>query len=286
MKFALFLIFLSLPAWAKWSVSTFNIRNFDRDPSSGNTDLQELSKILQDVKSDVMAFEEVVNVNAFTDLVSKNFPSYQYKISDCGGFGKQRLAIIFNPNTFDYVKHSEDLTFSGNTGACGSLRPVFVVTLKHKKENQIYNFAAVHLKAGADDRSYTQRWQQYLKLEELAEKFSEKHLILLGDFNTTGYILGNQDFKKFENLLRSTDMRTMTEELGCTNYWKAGIVARELQPSILDHIVLQSKIVDSVRSVRVGTHCERVSCRPATTQELGKSYTSVSDHCPVQVTFN
>jgi endonuclease/exonuclease/phosphatase family metal-dependent hydrolase len=286
MKFAFLLFFLSLPVWAKWSVSTYNIRNFDRDHSAGQTDLQELSKILQEFKSDVMAFEEVVNIKAFTDLISKNFPTYQYKISDCGGFGKQRLAVVYNPMTFEYINHFEDFTFSGNGSGCGSLRPVFVVSLKHKKDKEIYSFAAIHLKAGADDRAYAQRWSQYLKLEKMVENYADKNLILLGDFNTTGYILANEDFKKFENLLLSSNMRTMTEELGCTNYWKAKVDSPEFQSSILDHIVLQNKMVDAVRGVRVGAHCERHSCRPATAQELGRSFNLVSDHCPLQVTFN
>ena len=57
MKFSLLLILLlSTPGWAKWSVSTFNIRNFDKDFRQGRTDLEELARILKDVKSDVMAF--------------------------------------------------------------------------------------------------------------------------------------------------------------------------------------------------------------------------------------
>ncbi len=59
------LLLICTNVWANWSVSTFNIRNFDNDVEAGKTNLAELTKIIKSVQSDVMAFEEVVNVAAF-----------------------------------------------------------------------------------------------------------------------------------------------------------------------------------------------------------------------------
>jgi endonuclease/exonuclease/phosphatase family metal-dependent hydrolase len=288
MKFSLVLmLLLSVPGWAaKWSVTTYNIRNFDKDTSAGPTDLQELSRIIQDVKADVMAFEEVVNTEAFAALIKKNLPGYAYELSECGGFGKQRLAIVYNPKTFELIEKSEDMTFSGRDTGCGSLRPVLLVTLREKDSKIDYTFGAVHLKAGGNDRAFKQRWQQYLKLEKLSSFYQKNNLILLGDFNTTGYNIKDQDYVKFEDFIGSAGLRTLSEEIGCTNYWHGTSGGVEYQSSILDHVVIQDKNLNKVEKVEVGSHCARTACRPAKPEALGLSFKSVSDHCPVKVTFN
>lgn len=286
MKFAVLLtLLISLNGWAKWSVTTYNIRNFDRDADAGAVNLPELGKIIKDVKSDVMAFEEVVNQAAFDALIKKNLPGYVYEISKCGGFGKQNLAVAWNPKTFQLVGRTEDMSFSGKPQGCGSLRPVLLVTLKHLETSQSYTFGTVHLKAGGNDRAYQQRWEQYLKLEKLSKTYKKTNLILLGDFNTTGYNIQDEDYERFESFIGASGLRTMSEDIGCTNYWTGTEGGEEHQSSILDHIVIQDKNVASVESVRVGAHCARTDCRPATPMELGLSYQSVSDHCPVQVSF-
>jgi endonuclease/exonuclease/phosphatase family metal-dependent hydrolase len=290
MKFSLLLLLVSIHGWmqtanAAWSVSTYNIRNFDRDQNAGQTNINELTKIIREAQSDVMAFEEVVNLKAFDALMKKALPNYQYQVSDCGGFGKQHLAVAYNPKTFEYLYSREDLEFTGTPGKCGSLRPLFLVSLREKKTNTIYTFGAVHLKAGGDQRAFQQRWKQYGLLEKLQEKFENQNLVLLGDFNTTGYSIKDADFDQFESFLSRADFRTLGEQIECTSYWKGNLGGKEHQPSTLDHIVVQSKNLRSVEKVTVGSHCARLNCRPATPNELGTSYNSVSDHCPVQVTF-
>lgn len=286
MKFSvLVMLLISLPGWAKWSVSTYNIRNFDKDPDAGAVNLVELGKIIKDVKSDVMAFEEVVNTVAFDNLIKKNLPGYVYEISKCGGFGKQNLAVVYNPKVFELVGRTEDMSFSGKPQGCGSLRPVLLVTLKHLATSKSYTFGAVHLKAGGNDAAFKQRWEQYLKLEKLSKTYAKSDLILLGDFNTTGYNIKDEDFERFESFISASGLRTMSEQIGCSNYWTGTLGGEEFQSSILDHIVLQDKNVSSVESVRVGAHCARTECRPATPADLGLSFESVSDHCPVQVSF-
>jgi endonuclease/exonuclease/phosphatase family metal-dependent hydrolase len=286
MKFAFLLSLLVIAGSAfGWSVSTYNIRNFDKDPGSGRTNLQELSKILKEVQSDVMAFEEIVNVKAFEALVKKSLPGYAYAISSCGGSGEQHLAFAYNPKTFDLVGSAEDLSLSDDNNTCGSLRPLFLLTLKNKANRETYIFGAVHLKAGGNSSSYIQRWEQYEKLEKIAKANARKNLIFLGDFNSTGYILKDRDFEKFESFINDSGMRSMTETLGCTNYWEGPTRGREYQASILDHIVITDKNVSKVQSVKVGAHCAKFDCRPTSPDDLGPSYKAVSDHCPVQVTF-
>lgn len=287
MKFlALLTLLVSTQIFAGFSVSTYNIRNFDNDYQAGATNVVELEKIIKSVKSDVMAFEEVVNLQAFQDVVKRNLTGYQISSSSCGGMGKQNLAVVFNTKTFEFVSQSEDLSYSGaGNSSCGSLRPVLFVTLKQKASGKNYIFAVVHLKAGGDQRAFSQRWVQYKRLENMAIEFKNENLIILGDFNTTGYNIKNQDYAKFESFISTAGLRTTSENIGCTNYWDGADQDPNYLPSILDHIVVQDKNVSSIESVKLGAHCMKNSCRPALAQDLGVTFEAVSDHCPVQVTF-
>lgn len=285
MKFLwILLLLVSYPSFAKWSLTTYNIRNFDRDFEAGATNIAELRKIVLSVKSEVMAFEEVVNVPAFEKVIKDTLPGYGIAKSSCGGRGEQHLALAYEKLAFDFVSQEEDMSFSGSDSGCGSLRPVLLVTLKEKKTKKNFTFALVHLKAGGDSRAFRIRWEQYKKLTKLSQRVKNSELIMLGDFNTTGYNIRNEDFHQFEDFLNATDFRTAAESIQCSNYW-AGDERPEYEPSILDHIVMGSDLYKTVEKVRVGAHCAALSCLRALPKELGVSYESVSDHCPVQVDF-
>ena len=288
MKLSLMFMFLfTSTVWAKWSVTTYNIRNFDKDPMSGRTDLAEFARIIQANKSDVIAFQEVVDVKALKKMINDQLPNYSSQVTSCGGTAKQKIALAYNQEKFEFVKRTEDRSFSGGQGSngCGSLRPVLVVDLRLKETNEIYTFGVVHLKAGGSRKDFEKRWKQYGGLKHLSDRYTNKNLILLGDFNSTGYSLKDDDYVSFENFITQASMRTVSENLGCTSYWRGTLGGEEWQSSILDHIVIQEKNLSAVTDIRVGTHCERMNCRPGTREELGLSFKSVSDHCPIQVTF-
>lgn len=284
--FVLFCLLLGSQAWAGWSVSSYNIRNFDHDRIAGQTNLTELGKTIKEFKSDVMTFIEVVNLEAFQSVVKQNLPEYEVAHSKCGGGGRQKLAIAYNAKIFTFLGQVEDATFSGSSEGCGSLRPVLIVNLQNKTTKQKFFFAAIHLKAGGAAEAMQQRWTQYELLEKLAKKYKSEKLILLGDFNTTGYNIKNEDFTKFEKFLSSSALHTMSENLGCTSYWEGTLGNGRHQSSILDHIVLNDDLRANVKDVFLGSHCAKLDCKDATPEELGTSYQTVSDHCPIQVTFN
>lgn len=286
MKIVLFLsVFLLSSAWAKWNVTSYNIRNFDRDQTAGNTNITELTSIIKDFKSDVMAFVEVVNDAAFKKLISDTLPGYSYQLSTCGGFGNQKLAIAYNKKTFKFLSAQEDFSLSGEGNSCGSLRSALIVKLKNIASAKTYTFVAVHLKAGSEEAAMKARWEQYTKLSKIMKKYKAQNLVVMGDFNTTGYNVRDQDYTQFEKLLKSTGTATMSEDLQCTSYWEGVLENGQHQSSILDHIVIGTSLSTSVTDIFLGAHCAKADCQESTPSELGSSYASVSDHCPVQVNF-
>lgn len=286
MKAFLFLsLLLGSQAWAGWSVSQYNIRNFNKDPGAGATDLVQLGKNIKSFKSDVMSFVEVVNADAFKTLIQTNLPGYQMQVSNCGGFGKQKLAVVYNPKVFNFVSSAEDLNFSGTGNKCGSLRPALIVTLEHVATKKLYVFAALHLKAGGAEAAMRTRWTQYQLLAKLSAVYANQNLILMGDLNTTGYNIKDADYDSFQNLLATTKMTTASQNLHCTSYWEGTLGNGLHQSSILDHIVIKNTMTKDVANVVVGAHCAKLNCADATPADLGIDYLNVSDHCPIQVTF-
>jgi endonuclease/exonuclease/phosphatase family metal-dependent hydrolase len=286
MKIVLLLgLLLGNHAWAEWSVSTYNIRNFDRDYQAGPTNVAELTKNIKEFKSDVMTFIEVVNQKAFETVIKTSLPGYAMATSSCGGFGKQKLAIAWNPKLFTYISHTEDMSFSGEANACGSLRPVLLVNLVQRSTGKEFVFAGVHLKAGGAESAMRQRWMQYDLLAKLTQRYKTKQLVLMGDFNTTGYNIKDADYTRFTQLMQTAGLYTTSQNLGCTSYWNGGDEDAFHQSSILDHVIVENDMVNTVQHVNVGSHCAKLECRDATVEDLGVSYQAVSDHCPIQVTF-
>jgi endonuclease/exonuclease/phosphatase family metal-dependent hydrolase len=130
-----------------------------------------------------------------------------------------------------------------------------------------------------------QRWLQYELVAKLANRNKSKNVVLMGDFNTTGYNLQNEDFVQFENLMKTAGLQTTSASLRCTSYWDGGDGDEIHQSSILDHVIVEQELAASIQNVSVGSHCAMLECRDATPTQLGVSYQSVSDHCPIQVTF-
>ncbi len=282
---ALFLGLISFSAFSNITVTTFNIRNFDRDLDQA-TDLEELLKILKDSSADVFAFEEIVNASKLQDFTKENFPNHSLRVSSCGGAGRQKLALLYNNKKFDFIEEIEDLTFSsGRSTSCGKLRPVFFIKLKHRSTLEDYVFGVVHLKAGGSLEAKKQRWAQYLKLNQRAINFNQKNLILLGDFNTTGYLSRDDDFVEFESFLNKSQMTTLSDQINCSSYWDGGLNSGMFFASLLDHVVVSENLRPQVEQVEVGAHCFSRKCQNSTGLELGQSFKNVSDHCPIRVSI-
>lgn len=283
--FLLLSLLVTSQAFAGWSISHYNIRNFNKDPDAGATNLEQLARNIRATKSDVMSFNEVINVPAFEALLKVALPGYYIAVSSCGGFGQQKLAIAFNPKVFKFISYAEDLTFSSGGNSCGDLRPGLLLNLQHLTNGKIYTFAGFHLKAGGEEQAMRKRWAQYKLLAQLTQKYAARNLVIVGDLNTTGYNIKDADYTQFQGFLNASRFVTASQNLACTSYWEGTLGNGLHQSSILDHIVLKTDMAREVVSVDVGAHCAKLDCRDATPADLGIDYASVSDHCPIKVTF-
>lgn len=287
----LFLISLSSEALV---IGTYNIRNFDYDNRYRiRTNKTELSAQLRALNADVLGVQEINNTAEFERFISQKLPGYDTELSRCGGAHGQRLGFIYNTSKVEMLAFNEDLSITspGQPGTCDSgSRPMAIALFQIRGTKQKFYGISVHLKSGSNASSVQKRSAQYQIIKktvrELQSKTGVRDFFVVGDFNTTEYLTRGSDYRELSQLANELNMLDAAANLSCTAYWWGGTDDGIETPSVLDHVLVTRGLIKS-RSPRVnlGGHCQKVSCREVPTTQLGVSYESVSDHCPITATI-
>lgn len=290
---ALALTLLSSFAAHAITIGTYNIRNFDYDQRYRiTTNKPELTTIIKNLRADVISVEEINNTAAWDKYVQSNFSGYDTEVSRCGGEHGQRLGFLYNKTTIEMLSFNEDMSITepGTPGSCDSgSRPLAIALFKVKATGQKFYGMTAHLKSGSNASSLQKRAQQFQILKkvinELKTKTGVKDFYFAGDLNTTEYINKGADFQMLNTTVRELGMVVVTSNLKCSAYYWGGTDDGIESPSMLDHIVVTPGLMKGSPKVEAHGHCKKVSCREVPIKELGVSYESVSDHCPITATL-
>ena len=286
-------------SYASITISSYNIRMYGK--SGENTDQAKLKEILTEMNSDLIGVQEIVSVPKLKSFISSNFKNYAVAMSKCGGAGSQKLGVIYDTTKLELVKMIEDDSISNPKnnpqnefeddvlGCRSSLRPLVIAFFKERKTQQSLVAMVVHLKAGGSSTSYRKRAQQYKMLQSIYKQYEQKYsrIVMLGDFNTTGFDDRTEDYDHFMSMVTGMNAYDSSQNIACTSYWSGNSWDDNIEePSLLDHILLSNDLSNSKKmQFRVGAHCKQVSCAEATYDDLGVTYQNVSDHCPISVTI-
>jgi endonuclease/exonuclease/phosphatase family metal-dependent hydrolase len=293
MTFALLTLIVSFTLKASITIGAYNIRNFDYDERYRiRTNKVELSNILKNLNADVLSVEEVVNKVEFSNFINNKMPGYKDAISECGGAHGQHLGFIYNTNTVEMLSFNEDLSISepGEAGGCNSgSRPLAIGLFQIKSSKQKFYGLTAHLKSGSDPDSVEKRTKQFQILKNIIKELKAKTGIadfyFAGDMNTTQYLSRGTDYNLLTKLVSELGMINLAQNLGCSAYWWGGTDDGIEDPSLLDHIVVTPGLRKNSNQAQASGHCKKVSCRQASLKDLGVSYESVSDHCPITATI-
>jgi len=283
----------SLSVQAAITIGAYNIRNFDYDERYRiRTNKTELTSMLLNLKVDVLSVEEINNTAEFNTFITTKMPGYKAALSECGGEHGQHLGFIYNSNTVEMLSFNEDLAVSdpGQAGGCNSgSRPLGIALFQIKATKQKFYGMTAHLKSGSNPESIQKRTKQFeiIKniIKELKSKTGVADFYLAGDLNTTQYISQGQDFKMLTKFVSDLGMVNLTDKLGCSAYWWGGTEDGMEDPSLLDHVVATPGLIKTTVKPQLNGHCKKVSCKQASLAQLGVSYESVSDHCPITATI-
>lgn len=272
------------------TIGTYNIRNFDYDQRYRiHTNKSELSSQLKSMNADVLSVEEINNTAEFERFIANKLPGYDTELSRCGGEHGQHVGFIYKKSTIEMLSFNEDLKIAapGSQGSCNSgSRPMAIALFKIRATGQKFFGMTVHLKSGSQASSIQKRKMQYEIIRktilELNAKTGIEDFYVAGDFNTTEYINRGPDYTNLNKMVRDLGMVDLASNLKCTAYWWGGTDDGIETPSVLDHLIVTRGLMktSSPRTV-LGGHCQKVSCREVPVRQLGVSYESVSDHCPI-----
>lgn len=289
---ALFLL-STVTAQAGITIGAYNIRNFDYDVRYKiSTNKPALATLIQSLNADVLSVEEINNSAEFERFTATQLPGYDTEISRCGGAHGQHLGFLYNKKTIELLAFSEDLSISepGKPGACDTgSRPMAIGLFKIRATGQKFYGMTVHLKSGSESGSMAKRSKQYQiikkTIKELSSKTGVKDFYVAGDFNTTEYLARGTDYQELTAVVSDMGMTDLASNLKCSAYWWGGSNDGIETPSLLDHVLATPGLIKGRPVVKAHGHCEKVSCRQVPVKELGVSYESLSDHCPVTATI-
>lgn len=287
---SLALLASSLHASAGLVIGAYNIRNFDYDQRYKiTTNKSELTNIIRNLRADVLSVEEINNTQAWDKYVASSLPGYDTEVSRCGGEHGQRLGFLYNKNTVELLSFNEDLSISepGTPGACDAgSRPAAIGLFKVKATGQKFYGITIHLKSGSQGESIQKRAKQFEVLKKIIANLKAKSGVndfyFAGDMNTTEYSSKGSDYQMLQRVAVDLGMKDLASNLKCTAYYWGGTDDGIETPTMLDHLFVTPGLMrNSSAQAQAGGHCQKVSCRQVPIKDLGVSYESVSDHCPI-----
>lgn len=185
----------SLPDPDVFTVATWNIQFFGGNggPSNDALQLENVKTVLQTLKPDLLAIQEITTVSVLQEIV-RDFPMYRYHYANYIS-QDQKLAFLYNAEAMDVISISSmDPRDTGNDDFLydSAYRLPFVFRFTLDKGDQPRTLAAVNIHAKANTGSSSDRRESYYRRVGQAQGLYEAlslreqewgHVILLGDFN-------------------------------------------------------------------------------------------------------
>ncbi len=216
----------SMPSDSFYTFLTWNIK-WMGDPFSCNCDtayqISNLTKILNEIKPDVAALQEIVKVqrlqsianNVGTDYKSaySNYCSFATNTNDVDYADGQKLAYIYNAKLLDTIRtfglgYSTIQTIGTGSGSpytdFSSGRFPFVLQCENKQSNEPLSFFNFHAKAGSGLNDYSRRAIQGAYIaDSITVQYPLNKILLLGDYNDKlqGSIVGGQSISPYNYML-------------------------------------------------------------------------------------
>lgn len=252
-------------------IGTFNIEwlgDGNKDTIRRNeNDYLAIAKIIETINCDVLALQEIENVDALRKVMNNVKRKYNYSI-DSTTENSLKVAIIYD-KSFQKIDEQfihfsiKEMTFK---------RPALYLKLK-KKEKE-FEFITLHLKSTSKKKQDKKqnivspkeiRTKQANELINWMKKYQKNHAILLGDFNEEyekGTIL-----KQFENTFNSVVISK--NMISCANSnWK-----------MIDHIILPEHFRKTYKVERLQNYNHRIMYSTTNAPKI-------SDHCLLYYTLS
>lgn len=281
-------------------IATFNIRNypfFPVDPEAEPrpeplayqpvTDDEALLTVLVKLDFDVMAVQEIIDVELFRALLERlnleTGRAYQAVFAQNEAGNPQHVGIVVD----SLLVRMEAVEEHEAIDVRGTLRPGLSARIQSLRDGGVdFGLMSLHLASGSSaSRAVLRAEQAAVAAEIVAQQRAtaeDGDFLVLGDLNTAreGEEFGLLDaaFDAGTALLRQPN------ESGCSSYWIKKRTNPLLRVSWLDHVYASSlDELDVQVPILSGAHCAERLCQQfeSTDPQSGSTFWNVSDHCPV-----
>ncbi|MDZ7714637.1 MAG: endonuclease/exonuclease/phosphatase family protein [Balneolaceae bacterium] len=176
----------SVPADGILETVTWNIEWYgsnSRGPGNENLQTKNVLQVVDSLKSDLYAFQEISNQQEL-DGLTRYMTGYSGFIADYVSFN-QKMAFVFNTETIDSVSSgSITQNQNGYDWASGRFPLYFEFDYTYQNTTIPIYAIAIHAKAFDDQESYNRRKNAAESLYNyLINEKPNAHIIFLGDFN-------------------------------------------------------------------------------------------------------
>jgi endonuclease/exonuclease/phosphatase family metal-dependent hydrolase len=232
-------------------VLTWNLEFFYKENNSDEEKkYQDILKILQSIKADLIAIQEISNHQKFKDLAS-DLGNFSSELSESVyNDPSQSIGIIYNKSELELISSAKLTEINSN-----SSRPPLLCKFKSKWNNSIIYTIALHAKAFDDITSYNKRKTFSLSLKNYIDvNFSDDHVIILGDFNDKlDMSITNGQDSPYKNFIDDTvSFFPVSLETSSESSHRLGsiidniLISNELQPlyQVNSFNILQNEMID------------------------------------------
>ena len=253
-------------------------------PKGQTTDVRALFNLLKELDIELLALNEIVDVQMVTDS-AKKYLGDEFKFIYSPEGGSQKVGFLYDSSVLELVGNPE--TYANILLKPDSrLRPAFRAYFKSKPNGFDFHAIVVHLKASPRGWDQRQRQLQLLEglLASLPEDSKDADIILLGDMNNVT-TAGAGEFKPMMEKLGFYWASSELENVP-TNYWKPDWKINRIQGSAIDHIFVSSdaKVEYVENTTTVGGVC-KLGAAEYQNDAIPEYFNVISDHCPVYATF-
>ncbi len=258
------------------TITTFNIKLYGIGGEWAGTPEDEyrdpwLQEFLGQVgfNSDVILFQEIVDVNRLQNLMGTNYNCLSYFHPR----PKHQKVALCHKTTFGFVKEVIDDNFIIEEVALGKYRPALWGVLTDNKKIPLMHIVGVHLKARPSSAAKRDKQMEIIS-KKIGELNDQLPIIVLGDFNSfdqTG------DEQMIQEWLRPHSLIPMEIE-GNNTY-----ITWQYQNKF-DHI-FASESLTPIRPVQISGPCNNETLKGIRFNDVPFYNRFISDHCPLSISF-
>jgi len=282
----------TLPKEKTFDVVTWNIEWFGHaslGPAIDTLQLANAKKLLLEQDAELITVEEIVNEEAFNNLVSE-LPGYKGflspYVSGSSGPNAQKVGFIYKSSAVEFVSARGMLVNPANSTsfwASGRLPYLFVADVTQEGVKKRMHFIAIHTKANENTSAadaldaYTRRLSDLKVLKDTLDTYyAEANIMMMGDYNDdVDFTVANVSTTEstYKPFIDDADRyRAVTKDLS-----EAGLRTYITFDNVIDHVMISDELyADYVPgSAKVVIPFDMITDYGSTT----------SDHMPVTARF-